>query len=175
MGPVSAHGSPMIPVSRAGSFSMCNSPEDAFMQAKPAFALDEGLAQAAPVYPPPPDAEMQARTGWSTPIDGTTAANSPMTTNGGFLQSVSEIPEMTKPLPETTAPLLHFAIASGQIDTLRFLLTRSNVAVNARDNAGYTPLQRAIANGRTDMAAILLEHGASVDEEFKSADSAPRM
>lgn len=173
MGGVSAHGSPMIPVSRAGSFSLCNSPEEAFLHSKPAFALEEGMGQP---YPPPPDAEMQARTGWSTPIDGTTATNSPMTTAGGFLSSVSEIPEMTKPLPETTAPLLHFAIASGQIDTLRFLLARSNVALNARDNAGYTPLQRAIANGRTDMAAVLLEHGAAVDEDFKNAGEAqPRI
>jgi ankyrin repeat protein len=163
----------MMSVSRAGSFSLCSSPEEAFLQSKPAFALEEGMSQPGGVYPPP-DADMQARTGWSTPMDGTTAANSPLT-SGGYLSTVSEIPEMTKPLPETTAPLLHFAIASGQIDTLRFLLARSNVALNARDNAGYTPLQRAIANGRTDMAAVLLEHGAAVDEDFKTGSGSPRL
>ncbi|OTB01306.1 hypothetical protein M426DRAFT_75269 [Hypoxylon sp. CI-4A] len=61
----------------------------------------------------------------------------------------------------TTAPLLHFAVAGGHIDTLRLLLQRYDVNVNGRDTAGYTALQRAVMAGRTDMAAMLLEHETS--------------
>lgn len=148
--------SPLLPVSRE-SFSMCSSPEEvSFLQ----------TTQAGSVYPPPPDSDIHSRTGWSTPLDG--ASGSPLTS--GFLSTVNEMSEMpSKPLPETTAPLLHFAIASGQLDTLRLLLQRYDININGRDSAGYTPLQRAVSNGRTDMAAVLLEHGATVDgvEDFK--------
>ncbi|KAH8695210.1 hypothetical protein BGW36DRAFT_462834 [Talaromyces proteolyticus] len=57
-------------------------------------------------------------------------------------------------------PLIHIAIARGTFNTLRLLLKTYPISVNRRDRAGYTPLQRAVINGRTDMVALLIEHGA---------------
>ncbi|KAK6208590.1 hypothetical protein QIS74_12108 [Colletotrichum tabaci] len=65
-------------------------------------------------------------------------------------------------LPKPTVPLLHLSIASGQLDTLRLLLQRQDIAINCRDGSGFTPLQRAVMLGRTDMVALLLEHGADL-------------
>lgn len=189
-GPMSTSPSPMLPVTRESYSSLCSSPEEvSFMQhAKPAYAtatsMDEGMAASTgPVYPPPPDhhhhhqhqhqhqhhhGRAAAAAGWSTPVDGA-GGHSPLASAaaGGYhLSTVSE-------LPETTAPLLHFAIASGHMETLRLLLARPDINLNGRDNAGYTPLQRAVSNGRTDMAAMLLERGAVVDgvEEWMQQES----
>ncbi|EMR63292.1 putative ankyrin domain protein [Eutypa lata UCREL1] len=181
VGPMSTSPSPMLPVTRETYSSLCSSPEEvSFMQhSKPAYAtatsMDEGMASTGPVYPPPPDHHHHGRatTGWSTPVDGA-GGHSPLASAGGYhLSTVSELPEVAKPLPETTAPLLHFAIASGHTETLRLLLARPDINLNGRDNSGYTPLQRAVSNGRTDMAAMLLERGAVVDgvEEWMQQES----
>ena len=133
------------------------------MHTKPAYApIDESMAPGGHVYPPPPDS-----------ADMHHPHSSPLAASTGFhhLSTVNELPEVIpalspgngKAIPETTAPLLHFAIASGQIDTLRLLLARPNINLNGRDNSGYTPLQRAVCDGRTDMAALLLERGAIVE------------
>jgi ankyrin repeat protein len=66
-------------------------------------------------------------------------------------------------LPDANAPILHLAVAGGHIDTLRIILKQCNVSVNVRDSAGYTPLQRAIINGHTDIVELLLKHGAEVN------------
>jgi len=63
--------------------------------------------------------------------------------------------------PGTSEPILHLAVAHGNIDVLRFLIQDCQMPVNVRDRAGYTPLQRAVINGRTDMAALLIEYGAN--------------
>lgn len=181
VGPMSTSPSPLLPVSRE-SFSMCSSPEEvSFLHhshhAKPppayATSMDEGMATpTGPVYPPPPDSSELHSRGWSTSVDGGSGAaggsplmppHSSSSSSVAYLSTVNELPEVAKPLPETTAPLLHFAVASGHIDTLRLLLARHDINLNGRDNAGYTPLQRAVADGRTDMAALLLERGAIVD------------
>lgn len=57
-------------------------------------------------------------------------------------------------------PLIHIAIARGTINTLKLLLKTYPISVNKRDKAGYTPLQRAVISGKTDMVALLIEHGA---------------
>jgi hypothetical protein len=62
--------------------------------------------------------------------------------------------------PDAGEPIIHLAIARGNIDTLRLLLQDCHVSVNVRDRAGYTPLQRAVISGRTDMVALLIKHGA---------------
>ncbi|KAK6223363.1 hypothetical protein LQW54_000480 [Pestalotiopsis sp. IQ-011] len=65
--------------------------------------------------------------------------------------------------PATTgAPLLHLAVESGQLDTLRLLVQRYDISIDAKDSAGYTALQRAIILGRTDMVSVLLGHGADI-------------
>ncbi|KXX75375.1 Ankyrin-1 [Madurella mycetomatis] len=62
--------------------------------------------------------------------------------------------------PDASEPIIHLAIARGNIDTLKLLLQDCNVPINVRDKAGYTPLQRAVICGRTDMVALLIKHGA---------------
>ncbi|PYH31563.1 uncharacterized protein BO87DRAFT_461328 [Aspergillus neoniger CBS 115656] len=62
--------------------------------------------------------------------------------------------------PEADEPLIHIAISRGTIDTLQLLLMTYPISVNVRDRAGYTPLQRAVITGRTDMMKLLIEHGA---------------
>ncbi|KAK8091783.1 hypothetical protein PG997_002144 [Apiospora hydei] len=57
--------------------------------------------------------------------------------------------------------LLHLAVAGGHVDTLRLLLQRLDPeALSARDDRGYTALECAVMEGRTDLVALLLEHGA---------------
>ncbi|GAB1311380.1 Ankyrin-1 [Madurella fahalii] len=63
-------------------------------------------------------------------------------------------------VPDASEPIIHLAIAHGNIDTLKLLLQDSHVPVNVRDKAGYTPLQRAVIIGRTEMVALLIKHGA---------------
>ncbi|KAK8120363.1 hypothetical protein PG999_004483 [Apiospora kogelbergensis] len=59
--------------------------------------------------------------------------------------------------------LLHLAVAGGHIDTLRLLLQRLDpAAFNARDERGYTALEFAVMEGRTDLVALLLEHSAGL-------------
>ena len=161
VGAMSTSSSPLLP---RESFSMCSSPEEvSYLHSKPAAyaPMDDSMAPGSHVYPPPPD---------STEMHH--PHSSPLAASAGFhhLSTVNELPEVVasspgsgKSIPETTAPLLHFAIASGQIDTLRLLLARPDINLNGRDNTGYTPLQRAVCNGRTGMAALLLERGAIVD------------
>lgn len=59
---------------------------------------------------------------------------------------------------------MHLAVASGHLETLQYLLAEGHVSSNDRDNAGYTPLQRAVAIGRNDMVAVLLKAGANIDK-----------
>jgi len=66
--------------------------------------------------------------------------------------------------PGPSEPLVHLAVAGGQIEVLRFLLTSCQLSVNVRDSAGYTALQRAVMSGRTDMVALLIRAGANVNE-----------
>ncbi|KAG8411846.1 hypothetical protein J3458_015142 [Metarhizium acridum] len=70
----------------------------------------------------------------------------------------------SQPIPNAGEPLLHLAVAGGHIDMLQYLLENGNVSVDARDSAGYTPLQRAVMTGRTDMVALLLQAGSKRDE-----------
>ena len=60
--------------------------------------------------------------------------------------------------PDADASLLHFAVAGGDIETLRLLLKHQPNMIEIRDSGGYTPIQRAIMIRRPDMVALLLEH-----------------
>ncbi|KAH7016230.1 uncharacterized protein B0I36DRAFT_355062 [Microdochium trichocladiopsis] len=163
IGSMSSTSSPMLAVAGQETFGLSCSPEDvSFMQARPSFSLDESLGQVS--YPPPPDVGAQAA--WQG-MDPRTISQPNFTHD----VPMAELPDMTPNMPETSAPLLHFAIASGSRDTLRILLQRHDVDIQARDQVGYTPLQRAVACGRTDMVQTLLDHGATIDGDHVLHDA----
>ena len=43
------------------------------------------------------------------------------------------------------------------------LLQADDIDIDLEDSQGYTPLQRAVMAGRADIVAILLEHGADIN------------
>ncbi|KAK7990683.1 hypothetical protein PG990_014963 [Apiospora arundinis] len=92
--------------------------------------------------------------------------NSNTHTNVGDHHQIATAPAVaaaTPPPPPPQTSLLHLAVAGGHIDTLRLLLQRLDpAALNARDEKGYTALECAVMEGRTDLVAVLLEHGAGV-------------
>ncbi|KAI1500244.1 hypothetical protein F5X99DRAFT_251389 [Biscogniauxia marginata] len=150
------------------SLNVYNNPEGlSIYHPETSYSLDDGVTAPTTTYTTSPESDLHSPARWSH-LDRKSnprSANSSLTSN--FLSNVNagDMAEMRNSLPETTAPLLHFAVASGHIDTLRLLLQRCDVNINGRDNTGYTALQRAVMNGRTDMAAMLLERGAAVDAD----------
>ncbi|KAI0164678.1 hypothetical protein GGR57DRAFT_207415 [Xylariaceae sp. FL1272] len=108
-------------------------------------------------YPSPPHIDDVAN-GWAMPTaEQLVRQASEPTLNGNGARAAP------RSLPDANAPILHLAVAGGHIDTLRIILKQCNVSVNVRDSAGYTPLQRAIINGHTDIVELLLKHGAEVN------------
>jgi ankyrin repeat protein len=93
-------------------------------------------------------------------VDGLARSQSDSNICAGNVNTTRAAP---RSLPDANAPILHLAVAGGHIDTLRIILKQCNVSVNVRDSAGYTPLQRAIINGHTDIVELLLKHGAEVN------------
>ncbi|MBU4201439.1 MAG: ankyrin repeat domain-containing protein [Verrucomicrobia bacterium] len=55
---------------------------------------------------------------------------------------------------------LHWAVLGNQTNMVNFLLSRG-AAVNAADRYGMTPLHKAAAFGRRDIAELLATHGAN--------------
>ncbi|RWA13929.1 hypothetical protein EKO27_g1217 [Xylaria grammica] len=166
----SAEGHEALPMSAGNTdeISLYHHPESV-------YSLEDSLA-ASTAYATSPGSEMNSTPGWSAdrkPITrpGSSSVNPTFMTN----VKVGDLPDMPKPLPETTAPLLHFAVAGGNVETLRLLLQRHDVNINGKDNSGYTALQRAVMCGRTDMAAMLLERGAAVerDDSWRTQSATP--
>ena len=60
------------------------------------------------------------------------------------------------------AERLHRAAAAGDLPELNRLVTAGHT-LGVFDDLHYTPLHHAVANGQTDAARWLLEHGAPVD------------
>ncbi|ETS84531.1 hypothetical protein PFICI_02556 [Pestalotiopsis fici W106-1] len=122
------------------AFHLYTNPEDLTLPIPDnTFSLDDMTPTAA--YPTPPESNPSAS--WS-------------------MFDVKPQPGSRSPPGTTGAPLLHLAVESGQFDTLRLLLQRYDISINAKDNSGYTALQRAVILGRTDMVSVLLEHGADI-------------
>ncbi|TGJ82039.1 hypothetical protein E0Z10_g6711 [Xylaria hypoxylon] len=172
----SAEGHEVLPMSAGFNNMYGNTDEISLYHPESVYSLEDSLA-ASTAYATSPGSEMNSATGW-TAVDrkpiarpGSSSVTSTFMTN----IKLSDVPDMPKPLPETTAPLLHFAVAGGNVETLRLLLQRHDVNINGKDNSGYTALQRAVMCGRTDMAAMLLERGAAVerDDSWRTQNAAP--
>ncbi|KAK6948943.1 hypothetical protein Daesc_009015 [Daldinia eschscholtzii] len=155
------------------SFNVYNNPEEiSIYHTESAYPLDDGVAHSTNAYATSPESDLNSPAGWS-PLDRksghagrpstSSLASAFLTSASSVVDSMGDMQHQGSSFPETTAPLLHFAVAGGHIDTLRLLLQRYDVNINSRDSAGYTALQRAVMAGRTDMAALLLERGAIVD------------
>lgn len=87
--------------------------------------------------------------------------------DASLLSSNASIPFMAAEEHEVLAEtmgdsLLHLSIAAGHADVLQLLLQKTKIGIDQRDSAGFTPLQRAVMSGRTDMVMTLLEHGATI-------------
>ncbi|KAF2967962.1 hypothetical protein GQX73_g5643 [Xylaria multiplex] len=162
----SAEGHETLPMSAGFNNMYSNTDEISLYHPESVYSLEDSLAPST-AYATSPGSEMNSAAGWPTvdrkPI--TRPGSSSVTPTFMTNVKVSDVPDMPKPLPETTAPLLHFAVAGGNVETLRLLLQRHDVNINGKDNSGYTALQRAVMCGRTDMAAMLLERGAAVERD----------
>ncbi|KAL4973130.1 hypothetical protein BDW66DRAFT_162374 [Aspergillus desertorum] len=60
-------------------------------------------------------------------------------------------------------PLLHMAVAGNHLDTVKVLLQDERVLIDEEDSKGFTPLQRAVMHGRSEIVKLLLEHRAKMD------------
>jgi hypothetical protein len=74
--------------------------------------------------------------------------------------------------PHGHTNLLHLAVASWNADTLRLVLENIDIATDVRDAFGFTALERAVLQGRTDLVAVLLDHGTDItsDDRFPVFD-----
>uniref|UniRef100_T1IXT6 Uncharacterized protein n=1 Tax=Strigamia maritima TaxID=126957 RepID=T1IXT6_STRMM len=59
--------------------------------------------------------------------------------------------------------LLHRAARQGYAEVVTYCLTTNYVDVDAKDNAGYTPLHECCARGHLQIARFLLQYGADVN------------
>ncbi|XP_015792362.1 putative mediator of RNA polymerase II transcription subunit 26 [Tetranychus urticae] len=106
-----------------------------------------------------------------SPLASTTSTSGSMRNScGGSLSSSSlsstsvpiEIKRIivNKALGET---ILHRAARQGYTHIVRYCLATNTCDINARDNAGYTPLHECCSRGHLEIARALLEHGADID------------
>ncbi|KAI1334608.1 hypothetical protein F5Y15DRAFT_429275 [Xylariaceae sp. FL0016] len=144
------------------SFPVYTRPEEMSLYHTDSNYTMDGELSATTAYTASPDSNLNSSADWSPLERKSMARPSSSSLTSTFLSNV-DVSDMSNPLPETTAPLLHFAVAGGHMDTLQLLLQRYDVNVNSRDSTGYTALQRAVMNGRTDMAVMLLDRGAIID------------
>ena len=81
----------------------------------------------------------------------------------GCEEKLTKPPEVTKPAgpPELTKSL-HQAVADGDIEQVKFLISKS-AEVSAKDDYGQTALHRAVLMGHRDVVEFLVANGASID------------
>jgi hypothetical protein len=79
-----------------------------------------------------------------------------------FTSFAPNSPELPGPRRQSVS-LLHMAIAGNHIDVVKVLLQDDRVVVDAPDNNGLTPLQRAVTEGKSEIVRLLLEHSAPRD------------
>ena len=74
--------------------------------------------------------------------------------------------------PRSPEEALHAAVQVGNLEQVKRLLA-AGADVNARDPLGRTPLFVASCSGNTEIASLLLEHGAVIDAARPDTPSSP--
>lgn len=69
---------------------------------------------------------------------------------------------------QVSISLLHMAVAGSHIDTVKVLLQDERVVVDDEDSEGFTPLQRAVMQGKSEIVKLLLEHSANPKAGLRS-------
>lgn len=54
--------------------------------------------------------------------------------------------------------LLHMAVAGNHIDTIKVLLQDERIIIDEKDSDGFTPLQRAVMHGKSEIVKLLLDY-----------------
>ncbi|EFQ92959.1 hypothetical protein PTT_09824 [Pyrenophora teres f. teres 0-1] len=98
----------------------------------------------------------------STPPMGTT--DLPTTTYDDFAFDMAGLLKHSR----QPTSLLHMAVAGNHVDTVKVLLRDSRVMIDEKDSDGYTPLQRAVTQGRSEIVKLLLEHSEFPTERAPS-------
>ncbi|CAA9964189.1 Arp Ankyrin repeat [Pyrenophora teres f. maculata] len=98
----------------------------------------------------------------STPPMGTTEL--PATTYDDFAFDMAGLLKQSR----QPTSLLHMAVAGNHVDTVKVLLRDSRVMIDEKDSEGYTPLQRAVTQGRSEIVKLLLEHSEFPTERAPS-------
>ena len=66
---------------------------------------------------------------------------------------------------EMNTPVLFVAVDYQQLETIKLLLDVEGADVNIKDSNDYSPLQLASFNGSLEIVRLLVERGATVDED----------
>lgn len=69
---------------------------------------------------------------------------------------------------------LHAAAASRSLSIAKVLI-EAGADVNARQQAGFTPLQEAASNGQLELVRLLVDHGASLEDKAEDGRTALEM
>jgi ankyrin repeat protein len=83
---------------------------------------------------------------------------------------VEPVPEAATPEPPTAKVpdiSIHIAAMQGNLEAVKQHIA-AGADVNAKDVNGYTPLDWAIFNKDTEIAALLRKHGGKTGEELKA-------
>ena len=67
---------------------------------------------------------------------------------------------------DNNSTLLHKTVMSNLLNIMKILLEEGVDDINAKDNAGYTPLHLAIVHDNYDILQILIENGANINEKY---------
>jgi len=79
--------------------------------------------------------------------------------NNDHASAASEID--ARAVDEFGQTLLHKAAREGDVEQVIRLINKYSAEINARDSDGWTPLLTSCIAGKTDVAIVLLEHGAN--------------
>jgi hypothetical protein len=101
----------------------------------------------------------------SLPIEGKIKSDGMLPLNSADLSAPTyedfsfDMTELVNKSRQSTS-LLHMAVAGNHVDTIKVLLQDERVRIDDKDSDGFTPLQRAVMHGRSEIVKLLLAHSA---------------